>query len=202
MLRGENHFINWALALNNSELFHYFVLMLNLDFPSFPVLETERLVLRQQTADDAYEVFRLRSDAEVNKHLDRPRAHTIEDAVKHIERITGLLNNKEWIGWGITLKDDPKLIGGIGVWKFSHEENIADIGYELLPAYHRKGIVKEAMKKIIEFARETMKVKKLTATTVAENLASVAVLRNFGFQLNPDFRDGNEREIQYVLDLE
>jgi ribosomal-protein-alanine N-acetyltransferase len=175
--------------------------MINLDFPTYPILETERLILRQQTVADKHEVLRIRADEKLNKYLDRPKANTLEDAVKHIERVTGLFATKEWIGWAITLKSDPKMIGGIGLWKFSQEESSGDVGYELLPEYHGRGIMKEALKKIIEFGTETMKLKRMSACLIPENEASAGLLKSFGFQLNPDFKDEEEREVQYVLNL-
>jgi ribosomal-protein-alanine N-acetyltransferase len=181
--------------------FSLFCHMINLDFPTYPILETERLILRQQTIEDKHDVFRIRSDEELNKYLDRPKAHTVEDAEKHIERLHGLLANKEWLGWGITLKDDPKIIGGIGLWQFSHEEESGDVGYELLPEYHRRGIIKEALQRVIKFATDEMHLKKMTAILVPDNTASVQLLKSFGFQLNPDFKAGNEREVQYLLHL-
>ena len=45
--------------------------MLELNFTPFPVLSTERLQLREITADDANEIFFLRSDKEVLKYLDK-----------------------------------------------------------------------------------------------------------------------------------
>ena len=56
--------------------------MHKIDFTPFPVLETERYILRQLSLSDDNEIFILRSDKEVNKYLDRPIAKTIEDA-KH-----------------------------------------------------------------------------------------------------------------------
>ena len=56
--------------------------MCKINFPPFPVLETERYILRQLTLSDDNEIFILRSYKEVNKYLDRPVAKTIEDA-KH-----------------------------------------------------------------------------------------------------------------------
>lgn len=175
--------------------------MINLDFPTFPVLETERLILRKPSFEDRHEIFILRSDEGVNKYLDRPRAETLEDAVKHIERLMGLLVNKEWLGWAITLKESPKLIGSVGVWQFSYEERSADLGYELLPEYQGKGIMREAVKRVLEFGADEMHLLKATATIVEENTASAKLLKDFGFQLNLDFKDGHGAEVQYVLNL-
>src|ERR1700722_1400183 len=99
----------------------------------FPTLETERLVLRQLDASDENEIFRLRSDEKVNEFLDRPKANTLDDAKRFIEKIAKGINNNENLYWAITLKNEKKLIGTICLWSFSLEKNSAEIGYELLP---------------------------------------------------------------------
>src|ERR1700739_2910268 len=98
----------------------------------FPILETERLVLRQLDIGDENEIFQLRSDEGVNKFLDRPRANTLDDAKRFIEKIVKGINGNECLYWAITLKNEKKLVGTICLWNFSLENNSAEIGYELL----------------------------------------------------------------------
>ncbi len=54
--------------------------MLNLNFKPFPEITTERLLLRKMTKQDAEEMFFLRSDENVMKYIDRPRAASMQDA--------------------------------------------------------------------------------------------------------------------------
>jgi ribosomal-protein-alanine N-acetyltransferase len=175
--------------------------MLNLNFTPFPILETERLILRQPSPDDKHEVFALRSNEIVNRHLDRPIAKSVDDAVKHMEKINGMFRNKELISWVINLKGSKKQIGDLGFLYFSPEKQQAEIGYQLLPEYHGKGIMTEAVEKVIEFGAKNIGLRKILAVTTEANISSVKLLKNFGFRLNPEFREGNEVEIQYVLDL-
>lgn len=88
--------------------------MLIFDFTDFPVLHTERLLLRQITKDDANEMFALRSNPEIMQYIPREMPKTIDDAVKHIEFMQGLLESGECINWAICLKEDNVLIGNIG----------------------------------------------------------------------------------------
>ena len=46
-------------------------------FTPFPVLSTERFILRQLSINDTNKIFLPRSDSEVNKYLDRPIANSI-----------------------------------------------------------------------------------------------------------------------------
>jgi ribosomal-protein-alanine N-acetyltransferase len=51
--------------------------VLTIDLSIFPVLTTERLVLRELRPSDAEQVLAMRSDPEVMQHVNRPLAHTI-----------------------------------------------------------------------------------------------------------------------------
>lgn len=56
-------------------------------FKPFPVLKTERLILRKLASDDANEIFALRSSDLVNKYLDRKPSNSIDDAKNFIQAI-------------------------------------------------------------------------------------------------------------------
>ena len=61
--------------------------MLEITFIPFPTLTNERLILRQLSINDQQDVFSLRSDAEINKYLDREPSKNIEDALTFIGKI-------------------------------------------------------------------------------------------------------------------
>ncbi|MES1219030.1 MAG: GNAT family N-acetyltransferase, partial [Bacteroidota bacterium] len=73
--------------------------MLTLNFSPFPLLYTERLILRQVTPADAPDLFLLRSDKEVMKYIDRPLQTTVQDALLLIQKINDSLDIDESITW-------------------------------------------------------------------------------------------------------
>ena len=156
--------------------------MLSLNFSPFPVLNSERLILRQLEPGDTPEIFILRSDEGVNEFIDRPRASSPEDALKFITKInTGILAN-ESIFWAITLKTDPRLSGTVCLWNISRENHRAEIGYELLPRFQRQGIMHEAIPVVIEFGFEQMKLHCIEAVLHADNYRSARVLEKNNFK--------------------
>ena len=163
--------------------------MLDLNFDPFPVLTTDRLVLRQKTADDVHEMFFLRSDESVMKYIDRPRAKTTADAMAFIEMINGNIKNNEGITWAITLKGKPTLIGSIGLWQIEKENYRAELGYVLHPDHHGKGIMDEAVKAVIAYAFDIMKLHSIGATINPENGASARVLERNNFVREAYFRE-------------
>jgi [ribosomal protein S5]-alanine N-acetyltransferase len=156
--------------------------MLQPNFTPFPELKTERLLLRRLTMDDKPEIFFLRSDERVLRFIGREPAVSIEEAVAFIQRISDAVDANESIMWAITLKDNPaKLIGNICYWQLQPENYRAEIGYSLHPDHWRKGIMKEAILKVLEYGFQVLKLHSIEARTSPDNIASAAVLEATGF---------------------
>ena len=107
--------------------------MLALNFDPFPLLSTERLLLRRIEESDVNEIFILRSDKRVMEFIERPAAKSIEEAALFIQKINDLIKNNEAIQWAVTCKNDNKLIGTICIWNISKENHRGEIGYVLHP---------------------------------------------------------------------
>ena len=152
--------------------------MLNGAFTPFPILTTERLTLRQLIINDEQEIFALRSDSEINKYLDRQISKTIDDARNFINKII----KSDSLYWAITLSDKNILIGTICLFAFSDENYKCEIGYELLTNFQGQGIMKEAVEKVIDYAFNTIKVKKIEAFMHRDNLSSIKLLEKFSFR--------------------
>jgi Acetyltransferases, including N-acetylases of ribosomal proteins len=173
--------------------------MLTLDFHKFPVIVTERLVLRQLGIHDAMQIYKLRSDLKVNELTGRNISPSLEEAKEHITKVNNLINNSECIQWGICLKETDTIIGTICFWNFDMNDEIVEIGYELLPEYHGNGIMTESMRHIIRFGFEKMNIKIVTAFPSANNKSSVALLVKFGFILdNKGYKNNHDHVINMV----
>ncbi|RTY66719.1 MULTISPECIES: GNAT family N-acetyltransferase [unclassified Flavobacterium] len=166
--------------------------MLAINFSPFPDLETERLLLRRVNTNDIKEIFELRSNPETMKYIPRPLVKTNEDALEHIAMIDTKIEANEGINWAITLKDNPKLIGVIGHYRIKPEHYRAEIGYMLLPEYHGKGIVSEAVKEAVNYGFQIMKLHSIEAMIDPDNDASAKVLEKNGF-----VREGHLKENEF-----
>jgi len=102
-------------------------------FTAFPVLKTERLILRQLVNEDENEIFKLRSDKDINEYLDRPEAISVKDATAFIQKINRGISEDTWIYWAITIAENANMIGTICVWNFAEKPIKAELGFELLP---------------------------------------------------------------------
>ena len=172
--------------------------MLTINFSPFPNLETERLLLRRVDANDINEIFALRSNPETMKYIPRPLIKTDEDALEHIAMIDSKIDSNEGINWAITLKDNPKLIGVIGHYRIKPENYRAELGYMLLPEYHGKGIVSEAVKEAVNYGFNVMKLHSIEAIIAPENYDSAKVLEKNGFVKEAHLRENEFYEGRFL----
>lgn len=155
--------------------------MLAVNFHPFHNLETERLLLRRVNNNDCKEILSLRSNPETMKYIPRPLLKNEEDALDHILMIETKIQNNEGINWAITLKGNPKLIGVIGHYRIQLENYRAEIGYMILPEFNGLGIVTEAVKEVVKYGFEIMKLHSIEAVIDPDNVASACVLKKNGF---------------------
>jgi [ribosomal protein S5]-alanine N-acetyltransferase len=123
-------------------------------FQPFPELSTERLILRELKESDHQLVLFLRSDKTVNAFIERPedrQTKTTEDAIRFIKELHGYAKNNVSIAWGITLKEQPDIVGTICLWNFSDDRKTAEVGYDLHPNYQGLGIMTTALKLVLDY---------------------------------------------------
>jgi ribosomal-protein-alanine N-acetyltransferase len=163
--------------------------MLSLNFNPFPTLHTERLVLREVSAGDAAEIFFLRSNEQVLQYLDKAPATSVEEAAAFIQRIQEDQSKTAGILWGITVKNSPNIIGTVGFWQMQKEHYRAEIGYALHPGYQGRGIMDEALKAVLAYGFETMKLHSVEANINPANNASRKLLEKNGFIKEAYFKE-------------
>jgi [ribosomal protein S5]-alanine N-acetyltransferase len=158
-------------------------------FTPFPTLRTERLTLRQLTTRDKPAIFKLRNDENVSHFILRARLKDKKDAAAFIRRINGDIEAGRLIYWGVGLNPELRLIGTICLWNFSADEKTAELGYELLPAHHGRGLAVEAVRAVMDFGFSVCAFETLEAFTHKENQRSQHLLEKFGFRLVPGKTD-------------
>lgn len=163
--------------------------MKQFSFLHFPELKTERLLLRQLNTNDANAIFKLRSNKEINKLITRKIPKCIEDTEEFISVCHQEFEKQNRIFWAMELKETKEVIGTIVFHNISLDENYVEIGYELNPTFHKKGLMNEAMQAVVAFGVKTMKLKVIEAFTHQNNIASSALLEKHNFVFQPERRD-------------
>ena len=174
--------------------------MIKVDLSVYPTLETARLLLRRLEPADEAEIFALRNDDEVNRYIGRPPTTTTAEAAAFIQKIIAAISENKSLYWAITEKGNDKLTGTICIWNIDEENEKAETGYELMPAYQGKGFMKEALEAVLQYGFREMKLKTMEAWLVPENKRSIALLEKSGFRrVVPDPDTGSD-EIVYSLE--
>lgn len=155
----------------------------------FPYLKTERLFFTPLRLSDAEVILFMRSDPEVNKYIPREPSVHLSQATDFIKMIRKNFEDGISTGWGLRLQKDGDLIGSICLWNFSEDRKTAELGYDLHPRYQGKGLMSEAVKEIIKYGFDVLKLDQIEAFTHQHYDASIRVLQNNGFQLNENRKD-------------
>ncbi|MBK9760987.1 MAG: GNAT family N-acetyltransferase [Flavobacteriales bacterium] len=155
--------------------------MLTIKLSTFPILTTERLVLRELRRLDADQVFAMRSDPLVMQHVNRPLAKTIVDANALINLIVATVAANDAVQWAITAKGDDTFIGLIGFWRIVKEHHYGELGYTLMRDHWGKGYISEAIGSVVPFGFSTLGFHRIEAITRPENIASIRALEKNGF---------------------
>ncbi len=153
-------------------------------------LETERLQLKEINESHVDDILKIRSNEVINEFVQRKSPKNNYDALQFILTIKERTKNNQTFYWGISLKDQPNLIGTICLWNFSEDRKVAEVGYELLPDYHRKGIMSEALKVVLDFALNDLHLQEILAMTHQANENSKGLLLKYDFIL----QEGREDE--------
>lgn len=172
--------------------------MLTINFSPFPILETERLILRRVLPSDVKEMFELRSNPETMKYIPRPLLTNHEEALAHIQMMEDKIETNEGINWAITLKGDDKMIGVIGHYRIKPEHYRAEVGYMILPEYHGKGITTEAVQCVVDYGFNRMQLHSIEGVIDPENGASEKVLQKCGFVKEAHFKENEYFDGKFI----
>jgi len=167
----------------------------------FQELETNRLHLRRLEETDWEMIRYLRSDKEVNKFVKRQSAETKEKALAFIVKTNNEIRDGQLFQWCISIKNSPAMIGNIVLWNFSKDRKTAEVGYDLSPKFQGQGIMDEAMKAVLHFGFNQLKLELVEAFTSKQNESSKKLLLRNYFKLNASRKDSDDEDnIIFELD--
>jgi RimJ/RimL family protein N-acetyltransferase len=142
--------------------------------------ETERLILRKLTSDDADYIYRLDSDPEVMKYIGKLRnREEAKKAAKNIEKYNR--KHSKYGLWAAVEKSSNKFVGWICLKHLGDTEEI-EVGYRLLKKFWGKGYATEGSKALVKYGFEILELPKITAIVEPNNNASVNVIKKLGLK--------------------
>jgi ribosomal-protein-alanine N-acetyltransferase len=156
-----------------------------------PTLETDRLILRPLTAEDAPDLKEWLGLDEIYTYWGRKASKG--------EREPELMfiDPRPWVKrkpdpdfkWGIVLKETNAVIGDVSIFDIENAR-MGSVGYRLDPDLWGHGYVTEALRAAVEFIFTHTELDRLHATADVRNTASNRVLEKCGFVHEGTIRHG------------
>ncbi len=161
------------------------------------VLETDRLVLRRLTLNDAPFILELLNEPSFLRFIGDRGVRSLQDARLYI--LNGPIASYDQRGFGlylVFLRETGDPIGICGLLKRDVLPD-PDVGFAFLPAYWRQGYAFESATAILAHARESLDLKRVVAITSPDNVASIGVLEKMGMKFEKMVRlQGDTRDVR------
>lgn len=157
----------------------------------FPVLKTERLILREIVAIDAAAIFAIHGDANVMRYFGADPMSELAQAAALIETFARWrADENSGIRWGI--EHNGQLIGSCGLFHWNHAWHSAMVGYELAQTAWGQGLMQEALTAILPYGFTAMDLNRIEAQIHPNNTASLKLMPKLGFT-----HEGQLREVGF-----
>jgi [ribosomal protein S5]-alanine N-acetyltransferase len=166
-------------------------------FSETPKLETDMVRFRRITFDDASDMFEYASEEDVAKFVTWPAHKTLDDSKQFITSIIERYSMNQVAPWGVALKDSNKLIGTCDFVHWYPNHGRAVIGYVLGKKYWGRGIITNAVKEMINFGFESMKLNRIEARCKIENIGSEKVMIKNGMKFEGILRQSMYAKSKY-----
>ena len=164
----------------------------------FPVIETERPILRKQTDDDIIPMLRLCQDEEVMLYYGKELYKEEKQSKDELDWFIKIWKEGTGLRWIISLKADEKLIGDIGFYDYEKKHRKTEVGYKLASAHWKKGYMSEALEAVLEYIYKETDVNRVQALVDPRNPPSYLLLEKYGFQQEGTLRDYEFEKGDYV----
>jgi|SRR3989344_4262918 len=149
-------------------------------------LKTKRLILRLPTLNDAKNIVEEINNFEISKWLfPVVYPYTLKDAKQYIKSSIKKAKEKlaETYSFSIELKEEKRIIGGMGIHDIDYFNQRAEVGYWLGQNYWHKGYASEALQALLNFAFNKLKLERIEIPIFVGNKPSARLVKRFGAKL-------------------
>jgi RimJ/RimL family protein N-acetyltransferase len=164
-------------------------------------LETERLNLRPISENDKEELFKYRSDKEINKYQGWI-PETVGDVENFIARISRQIDVPEtWFQFVLVDKSVQEIFGDVGIHFLDEENCQAEIGCTLKKDFQNKGYATEAVRRVIDNLFKDLKKHRIITSIDPGNESSIRLVERLGFRKEAHFVESLFLNGKWVDDL-
>jgi len=168
---------------------------------TYQSFETERLLLKPMSKDDAPFLLELLNSPKWIKYVGDRNIHSIEEAASYIKiKMAPQLKKLGFSNYTVIRKTDNAKLGSCGLYDREGIEGV-DIGFAFLPQYEKMGYAFESANKMKALAFNQFNLKQISAITTKENKDSQKLLEKLGLKYIKiiNIPDDNEDLLLYEL---
>ncbi|MBD3404382.1 GNAT family N-acetyltransferase [candidate division GN15 bacterium] len=161
--------------------------------PMLPTIDGVTIRLRQLKRSDAASFAHNANDRQVTRYLHLPHPYTLLDAQQWVKQTHSLARRKRMYAFGIEHKESRQVIGMVGLHHIDRANRLCELGYWIGRTYWRRGYTSEAIRLILPFAFDYLRMQRVQARVFHPNTASGKLLEKLGFTY-----EGCWRRAEYV----
>jgi [ribosomal protein S5]-alanine N-acetyltransferase len=155
----------------------------------FPTLRTPRLRLRALTPSDGPALFAIHSDPEWMRWYGVDPLVEESQGTQLAELFASWYTSGTGYRWGLERKEDKRLIGTAGLFRWNKSWHNCVTGYEIAQDCQGQGYMREALEHILDFGFNLMLLHRIQAETHPDNAASIGLATRLGFQFEGVHRE-------------
>lgn len=167
-------------------------------FLPFPILHTPRLRLRPIGQHDADTLHAILADEETMRYYGSPPHRTLAETDALIATIAARIARRELLRWGLTRRDDDRLLGSCSLHAFDLGRHRAETGYALHRDAWGQGLMAEALTAILGYAFGPLRLHRVEAIIDDANGRSKGLLLKLGFVYEGALRERYPRGNGFV----
>ena len=164
-------------------------------------IETQRLILKSMTEEDASGLFQLNSDPEVIHYTGDKSFNNLEEVLNFIRKYDEVYKKYGYGRLSTFIKETGEYIGWCGL-KYLSNKNETDIGYRFAKSFWGKGYATESAAACLDDGFNSLHLHKIIATAMKENIASINVFKKLGLKFNKDEDCGCQPGVVYEITKE
>lgn len=162
-----------------------------------PILETERLLLRELDAGDAESFYALNLNPNVIRYTG-DEAFENSDAAKQFLHDYKDYETNGYGRWAVIDKSNGAFLGWCGL-KYSKDAGETDIGFRFFENHWNKGYATESAGACLNYGFDKLGLNSIVGRAMADNAASVKVLEKLGLVFEKEFEFDGHKGVAYRI---
>ncbi len=164
----------------------------------FPILITERLILREPTRADAMRLLAVWSDEDTVRYFGTGPLESRAEALEEIRSFRKGTSAGDSIRWVLTERGRDDYLGDIGFFDFAPEHARAEVGFLLDRSHWGQGLMREALAAVLDYGFCVKCLHRVEALVDPRNQLCLGLLERVGFRCEGTLREYEFEHDQFI----